>query len=126
MRRHCLFAPRLASHIVLAMGAACRAESAFEAHPTFDPAPILRLEAVSQTEVEGVVGTSVHVRPAVVVKDISGKPVKGILVMFTVSQLISSVLAPRGVITDAEGIAKVPEWVLGARAGVQTDRKSVV
>ena len=65
------------------------------------------------------VGTVVAVPPAVKVTDLTGTPVAGVPVAFTVTGGGGSITVPSA-ITDLQGIASVGSWRLGAIKGTNT------
>ena len=67
----------------------------------------------------GLVGYPVNVRPAVRVTDASDQPVAGAGVTFAVATGGGS-LTGATVVTDANGVAQVGSWTLGATAGAAT------
>ncbi len=65
-------------------------------------------------------GTAVATPPAVRVTDAGGNPVSGASVTFAVTSGGGSLTAPTTVNTDANGVAIVGGWTLGATAGANT------
>jgi hypothetical protein len=81
----------------------------------------LRLEAVSDTAFEGTVGEPISSVLTVIVKDESGRPVRGIKVAFAPLHASDSaygdfVMHPI-VTTDSRGVASPGGWTLGTMAG---------
>lgn len=66
-----------------------------------------------------VVGAAVAIAPAVIVRDASGLPVPGASVTFAVASGGGTVTGASQT-TDANGIATVGKWTLGATAGANT------
>ncbi len=66
------------------------------------------------------VNTAVTVPPAVVVRDISGNPVPGVAVTFTVAGGGGSVLPATAVTTGPTGVAAATSWTLGTTAGANS------
>lgn len=67
----------------------------------------------------GTIGQAVPTRPAVEVRDVTGNPVAGATVTFTVTAGGGS-LTGGAAVTDASGVATVGSWTLGPSAGVNT------
>jgi hypothetical protein len=82
---------------------------------------LLRIEAVSPTELKGTVGETVNPVPTVVVRNETGRLVSGAKVAFIPTQWSDSSAADsltnRIVITDSNGIASAGDWKLGTVAG---------
>lgn len=80
------------------------------------PDAVLRLEAVSATQLEGTVGEQVDPVPAVVVRSKTGRPVPGIKVTFMPLSWSDSaygdVVRNSIVITDSRGVASPGDWTL--------------
>ena len=72
----------------------------------------------------GTVGTTVAVRPAVIVRDAGGNAVPGATVTFEVATGGGSVTGGTAT-TDQSGVATVGSWQLGSTAGQQTLRATV-
>ena len=70
-------------------------------------------------------GSAVAIAPQVRVEDEGGNPVDGAIVSFTVSAGAGSV-TDATVMTDADGLAEVGSWTLGAAAGNQALAANVV
>ena len=86
----------------------------------------LRLEAVSRTRFDAVVGEHVNPAPTVTVTSATGQPVSGITVMFSLfdpSQ--GDVLTNSVAVTNAAGIAKLGDWKLGTIPGVHSVQASI-
>ena len=69
-------------------------------------------------------GTAVSVRPAVLVRDASGRPVPGVSVTFTVDQGGGSVSGAI-VATGSDGIASAAGWTLGPAEGINRLKAAV-
>lgn len=80
--------------------------------------PPARLEAVTPTELTGIVGTLTPSVPAVRALDEDGNPISGVAVSFTTSQGDS--VGQSTVTTDNSGVASVGRWRLGAATGTHT------
>ena len=65
-------------------------------------------------------GEAVTIAPSVVVRDADGNPVPGVEVTFAVASGGGTVDPTTAVTTDADGIAAVTSWTLGATAGENT------
>lgn len=94
------------------------------------PTPQLVFEALSPTDIEGVVGTAVLQEPTVIVKDAGGIPLANVLVKFAVVSdelgvLVGS-LSRADALTNAEGIATAGEWTLSTTAGPNSLQASIV
>jgi hypothetical protein len=74
---------------------------------------VAALDPAQQSGQYGLVGAPVNVPPAVVVRDLEGRPVRGIEVMFQVTEGGGS-LAEARLKTDNNGIARAGAWVLQA------------
>jgi hypothetical protein len=79
-------------------------------------AHVVAFAGASQT---GLVGYAVNVRPAVLVTDASDQPVAGAGVTFAVGSGGGSATGA-SVLTDANGVAQVGSWTLGATPGANT------
>ena len=92
-------------------------------------------KAGMQTQIEvyegdnqiAIVGSPVETKPSVIIKDVNDNPVPGISVTFLVSsgggQVLDESLRPTSettVISDAEGIARLDGWILGATPTTNT------
>ena len=80
------------------------------------PVSMVANSAVAQT---GEAGTAVAARPSVIVRDLVGNAVPGVVVTFTVTAGGGTVTGSP-VATDAAGIATLTSWTLGAAAGPNT------
>ncbi len=80
-----------------------------------------RVAAASDTVQSPVVGSGV-MAPSVVVTDAVGSPVSGVSVTFAVTAGGGTTLPVSGsvVVTNAQGIASLTSWTLGASAGTNT------
>lgn len=76
----------------------------------------ITLEVVSGADQRALIGSSVAVEPAVVVRNLAGVTQSGVLVRFSVTEGGGSV-AMMSAITDAGGIARAGAWVLGPFPG---------
>jgi adhesin/invasin len=83
---------------------------------TGTPAPAANIAKHAGDAQTATVATAVGVSPAVRVTDIHANPVSGVAVMFTVTAGGGSVTGGAQ-ITDANGVAVVGSWTLGATAG---------
>ena len=108
----------LASLLVLALPA-CDRDLA--TGPAADA--VLRIEAVSPTELKGTVGERVDQVPTVVVRDEKGKAVAGAWVVFIplnrTEGVDSGTVTNRNVTTDSRGLATPGAWKLGTVPGVR-------
>jgi hypothetical protein len=77
------------------------------------------IAASSATSLTAVAGAAVSERPAVIVKDQNGNGMAGAAVTFAVTGGGGS-LSGGSVVTDANGIATVGAWTLGATVGANT------
>ena len=107
--------------ILLAVAVAgCNRDSA--TGPVSTNADSLRLDAVSPTQVEGIVGEPVNLVPTVVVRNLTGQVVPGIRVIFNPLQGSESVVGDyvtnRIVTTDSRGVASPGNWTLGTVSGL--------
>lgn len=68
----------------------------------------------------GAVGSATNIRPAVRVTDSNGGPVAGVAVTFAVGSGGGSITGNPVVNTNANGVAQVGAWVLGAGAGANS------
>lgn len=82
------------------------------------------LRSVEGDGQEAVVNTAVPVPPAVQVLDASERPLEGVEVLFEVTSEEGTVTGATAR-TDAEGVARPEQWVLGATAGTHTLQASV-
>jgi len=78
---------------------------------------ILHLEAVSDTSLTGIVGTSVTPIPTVRVTDEDGQPVAGVQISFIL--VGNGATRNHAAFSDADGRASVGYWMLGVVAGTQ-------
>jgi hypothetical protein len=74
---------------------------------------VAALEPEQQGGQYGLIGAPVNVPPAVVVRNQDGRPVRGVDVMFQVTEGSGSI-SPARVKTDDQGIARAGAWVLQA------------
>lgn len=109
-------------------------EAVLDDHPNYEAAPangtltiiaatIAGFEIVGDDSFSGVAGEALNgALPTVRVFDTSGQGVMGISIDFAVTAGNGSIdgAASIAVTTDADGQAAVPEWVLGAVAGVNS------
>ncbi|HUQ19637.1 MAG TPA: hypothetical protein VM099_08490 [Gemmatimonadaceae bacterium] len=90
----------------------------------------LRLEALSPTQLQGTVDTPADPVPTVVVRDKSGKPVRGITVTFSTYRTSpiggEDIWASWSAITGSTGIANPGEWNLSVFAGTQILEASIL
>jgi hypothetical protein len=91
--------------------------SGTEPDERFD-ALVASLEAVTPTDLSGMVGTEVVPAPSVRVLDNAGNPVAGVRVSFSSDH--ADVLGNSSVVSDASGIATVGRWQFGPTAGLHT------
>ena len=84
--------------------------------PASPPASMVKSAGDGQS---ATVSTAVAVAPAVLVTDVSGLPVSGVIVTFTVASGGGSVTAASQA-TNASGIATVGSWILGSTPGANT------
>jgi adhesin/invasin len=75
--------------------------------------------AVSQTTQSAPAGANVNDPPSVIVRDVSGIPVAGVIVTFTVSAGGGTVVGSPDT-TNANGIASLASWRLGTATGPNT------
>ncbi len=68
---------------------------------------------------EALVGSAVATAPSVIVRDVNDNPVMGVSVTFAVASG-GGTIAGGSTSTDANGVATVGSWTLGAAAGVQS------
>jgi alpha-tubulin suppressor-like RCC1 family protein len=87
--------------------------------------PAAQITALSITAQSAGVGTNVANPPSVQVTDLSGNPVSGAAVTFSVTQGGGTVNPSSAVSTDATGIATLANWTLGRSAGTNTVNASV-
>ena len=92
---------------VTGLGAGC-SDSSGPSQPD-----LLTLEAVTPTDLTGVVATDISPPPIVRVKNQNGKPVAGVLVSFVTG---TGAVVNAAVRTDANGMASVGRWTLGTVA----------
>jgi hypothetical protein len=82
----------------------------------------LRLEAVSATQLEGIVTQRVNPVPTVIVKTTTGRPVAGLKVLFAKQRTTywksEASVTDSIVVTDSRGIATPGNWKLSTEAGV--------
>ena len=87
--------------------------------PSGTTTPPAVLSAASSTSMTGAVGEPVTDAPSVFVRDDHGQPLAGVTITFTV-------VSGGGTLTgfqarsDASGTARLGEWTLGTKAGLQT------
>lgn len=81
--------------------------------------PPSRIEVALGGEQVGVVGSALATAPAVRVTDAAGRGVQGIGVRFQVGTGGGTVSGGDSVVTNADGIATVGQWRLGATPGLQ-------
>jgi adhesin/invasin len=86
---------------------------------TADAGLPVSLVAVSPTTQTAVAGATVTSPPSVVVRDVSGSPVAGVVVTFSVTAGGGSVVGSPAT-TNALGIATLASWTLGPLAGTNT------
>lgn len=80
------------------------------------PVSMVANSSVSQS---AEAGTAVTARPSVVVRDLAGNPVSGVVVTFTVASGGGAVVGSPAT-TNAGGIATVTSWTLGVVAGANS------
>ncbi len=80
------------------------------------------MSANSTTSQSAVAGNAVGTPPSVKVTDLTGNPVSGVSVIFTVASGggTSAPASPATVLTDASGIATLTSWTLGSLAGANS------
>src|SRR4051812_16577148 len=106
-------ATRLAVPALLALQVACGGDASGPKHtPT-------SIEANSSLTITGPAGQATLERPSVIVKDESGNPMAGAIVVFTVSSGDGSVSGAT-VTSGTDGVATVGTWVLGQTASTNT------
>jgi len=76
------------------------------------------LEAVTPTDLTGVVATDISPPPTVRVRDKDGNPIAGVVVVFNVTG--TDAIVNSSVRTDENGRAGVGTWTLGTEAGTHT------
>jgi hypothetical protein len=79
----------------------------------------LSVQMASANDQQAPTNADVAEPPAVLVRDGAGDPMEGVTVSFAVT-LGGGVVEPGSVVTDADGIARVTRWRLGANAGPNT------
>jgi hypothetical protein len=94
---------------ILLVATSCR-----EATTPVDSAKAPRLSPASPTQLTGTVGTPVADVPSVVVRDLGGQPVAGVVVTFSVRSGGGTIQSPR-VVSSSNGIASVAAWTLVPR-----------
>lgn len=109
-------ARRAVAPLLLVLVAACGGGEADSTAPT--PASPSRVEAVAGATQGGTVNAAVAERPTVRVLDGAGRPVRGVVVRFSVLDGGGRVTGDSAV-TDADGRATVGAWILGPQAGAQ-------
>jgi adhesin/invasin len=90
-------------------------------------------ETPSSNNQIGFVNSDLHVAPGAIVKDAQGNPVAGVSITFTVASgggtiktsAAGSQVTGGTVTTDANGIARLTSWTMGAAAGANTLTASV-
>jgi hypothetical protein len=94
------------------------------------PGRTLKLEALSTTGPEGIVGETVDIVPLVRVTDETGQPVGRIKVTFTLIQpqpaLKNDAVINSTSTTDVKGFATAGAWTLGSVAGPRELRASIL
>lgn len=90
---------------------------------TGDAGQAVSLVAVSATSQSAPVNTNVASPPSVVVRDVAGSPVAGVVVTFTVTAGGGTVTGSP-VTTNASGVATVASWKLGPAVGPNTVQAS--
>lgn len=105
--------------LLAATAAACSRDSTTEPSLTDTE---LRLEAVSATQLEGIVTERVSPVPTVIVKTTTGRPVAGVKVLFAKQRTTywksEAFVTDSIVVTDSRGIATPGNWKLSTEAGV--------
>jgi adhesin/invasin len=84
-----------------------------------DPGVPVSLVAISPTTQSAAAGTKVASPPSVVVRDVTGSPVPGVSVAFTVAAGGGTVVGSPA-LTNASGVATVTSWTLGSATGPNT------
>ena len=74
------------------------------------------LSAVSPTTLRGTVGTVVEDSPSIIARDSLGRPVAGVVIIFTVTEG-GGLAQSRTAVTDSRGIATADRWRLGTVPG---------
>ena len=77
------------------------------------------MAAASGAVQTATVGTAVPIAPSVVIRDVRGNPVSGVVVTFSIVSG-SGTLTGAMATTSATGVATVGSWTLGAATGTQT------
>jgi hypothetical protein len=80
---------------------------------------LARVDASTATKLSGTAGYPIDTRPSVTVKTLTGKPMPGITVVFSVTGGGGNVSGGTQV-TDAAGFARVGNWTLGTVPGTNT------
>src|SRR5688500_6529557 len=88
--------------------------------PSTEPSQqdLFTLEAVTPTNLAGVVATDISTPPTLRVRDQNGKPIAGIVVSFHATG--TGTIVNTSARTDATGIAGVGRWIMGEDAGKRT------
>ena len=86
---------------------------------TGDAGTAVTMVAVSVTTQMAVAGAQVADPPSVIVRDVSGIPVAGVVVTFAVT-VGGGTVSDSAVTTNANGVATLTSWTLGVLAGVNT------
>lgn len=102
----------------LSVGVAGVAPVTFVATGT--PGPPAVMEILEGDEQIAFPGGAVQIPPAVVVRDVHGNAVPGVLVTFVVTSGFGTVIEPSSPTTDVDGVATVGGWILGQQLGEQT------
>jgi hypothetical protein len=100
-------------HILVAVVLAAGCKSSTE------PVIIVRMDAVTGTELTGIVGTEVTPVPVIRVTDQRGGAVQGVRIVFHVGPG-GGVVANASVDTDGFGLATAGQWTLGTAVGVHS------
>lgn len=118
---HQVFRPamlrRLSAHVALCMAVTGIVVGCTDSTEPSQP-DSWTLEAVTSTDLTGVVATDVSPAPTVRIKDQDGKPIAGIVVAFKVNG--TDAIVNSSIRTDANGLAGVGRWTLGTNAGTHT------
>jgi len=85
---------------------------------TADPNPATQI-AINGGSTSGQIGTALAVPPSVIVRDVNNIPVAGVTVTFAVATGGGTITGATQV-TNAQGIATVGSWTLGALLGANT------
>ena len=102
------------------LGADATGAVAGTATVTFSAGPAATIAVQAGDTQSALVGTAVATAPSVLVTDATGNPVSGVSVTFAVTAGGGTIDPTTAVTTDANGIAALTSWTLGAAAGANT------